>query len=920
MMTYGLQIDQLTTTRDCYASSKPQLHATREAIERFARKNDRLPLPAARNIGVDDVAYGREADAAQLLAGAIDQTAGASWGALPFQTLGLPTAYAGDCWGNKVTYTVTTALTTSASLGGFLDHAALGTLTIKSSTTASTTGAYAIISHGEDELGAVKLNYEGASHGWCSGSALKQLNCAANSATIANALLDPSLGATYFDDLVVAADKPQTIVPPGNLYCWGRNNAGQLGDATTTTRSTLTSVHGGAAYTTIASGHDFNCGLTAAGDAQCWGDNSSGQLGDGSSGTTRPEPVRVSGTGADPLSFIAIAAGYNHACGLNVTGDAYCWGDDSYGQLGDGAAGSISTTPVKVGGGLAFTRIAAGNARSCAITATNALYCWGANAGGGLGTAIGTITTPTLVSSGPFLSVSMHPDSGTQCAISSAGAAYCWGIGAHGELGNGSTTANSNAIVLVSGGLNFRTLAVGGTHVCGLTSAGAAYCWGSGTNGIVGNPAAAAAQTTPLAVVGGHVFSDLVAGTDHSCAHETGSLYCWGVNSDGNLGDGTTTNSSTPVKVSNTGTGSYVMGGMAAGNCHSCALAPIDRTYCWDANGSGQVGDGTTTARTTPTLVSGGAIFTSVIRTGNFSCGLTPASAAYCWGNNSNGTLGIGNTTASSTPVAVNGGYSFSKLSSGDALTCGLTTAGIGYCWGWNAYGQLGNGTTSTTNAPAGRVNSYLFRDLAAGWDHSCGIRDNGTAYCWGWNIIKQLAILSLNAYESSPQPILGGYLYTAMTAGASFTCGLRDNGSVYCWGTNLYGAMGNGLPGIDNILPLPVIGGLKFRQISAGTNHMCGLNQTGYPYCWGDNSSGQLGIGAGYLLSFAPVAVLVGGVATPFARIQSGSDQTCATTANGQAYCWGDVLGSVSYAPTLVNSPNIFSKGSQGIACAVAP
>lgn len=921
MTSYLIQISELAASRECYATTRTQLHAIREAIENFARNHDRLPLPAARNIGTEDPHFGREVTPAQIAGGAIDQSAGTSWGALPFQALGLSTQHAGDCWGNKISYVVTTALTTNASVGGFRDNSVLGNIAIKSSitNTLSPNGAYAIISHGEDELGAVKLNYSGIEHGWCSGSDMRELNCNRSSAVVANSLLDGDIGSTYFDDLVSAADKPKIFIPKSNALCWGSNSSGQMGDATTANRTALTSVHGAQSYTSLTSGYDFSCGLSALGEAWCRGINTSGQLGDGTT-TTRLEAVKVSGTGSDPLSLIALAAGYNHACGINVTGDAYCWGDNNMGQLGNGTT-TASSTPVKALGGQAFTRIAAGNGRTCALTATNALYCWGENASGGLGVTIGSKTSPTLVSSGPWLAVSMHAESRTQCAITSSGAAYCWGAGSNGELGNNTVTANSNSLAAVSGGLTFKSLAVGGAHVCGLTSAGATYCWGTGSNGIVGNPAAAAAQRTPLAVVGGRVFSEISAGSNHTCGHEAGAIYCWGVNSSANLGDGTTTNSSTPVQVSATGSGPYVMGSITTGNAYSCALAPANRSYCWNDNGNGQIGDGTNVSKAAPTLVSAAPPFTSIIRTNAFSCGLTAANAAWCWGRNANGQLGIGTTTASSVPVAVNGSYRFSKLSSGDSLTCGLTTAGAAYCWGLNSAGQLGVGNSTSTNAPATRAGSATYRDIVAAPDHTCGIRDNGSADCWG----EQLNLIGISIYLNSPSPILSSGTFTSIAAGNNFTCGLRDDGQVLCWGTNLYGAMGRGLPGGLNILALPVLGGQTFRQITAGNNHMCGLNQNGYPYCWGDNSKGQSGNGTSFSLFTLPTAVLVDGLTpTPFARIEAGSESTCAYTANGKAYCWGNLMGTNVYYPTLVDNtgtaPLIFGKGSQGASCAVAP
>jgi prepilin-type N-terminal cleavage/methylation domain-containing protein len=206
MLNFVLKASSVSTNADCYARTRTQLHAIREAMDRFTYRNDRLPMPAQRNVAVNNPQYGREAVVGNLT------VAGASvWGALPFQALGLNSAYAGDCWGNKFTYVVTTAMTTNATSGGFPDPAVTGAITVKSSASSNfSTANYVVISHGEDELGAAALNYAGAAN-WCSGSTdIKYTNCLATSATAMNAPFNNGTNATlYFDDVLIAgAEKP----------------------------------------------------------------------------------------------------------------------------------------------------------------------------------------------------------------------------------------------------------------------------------------------------------------------------------------------------------------------------------------------------------------------------------------------------------------------------------------------------------------------------------------------------------------------------------------------------------------------------------------------------------------------------------------------------------------------------------------
>jgi alpha-tubulin suppressor-like RCC1 family protein len=205
------------------------------------------------------------------------------------------------------------------------------------------------------------------------------------------------------------------------------------------------------------------------------------------------------------------------------------------------------------------------------------------------------------------------------------------------------------------------------------------------------------------------------AGGGYTCGVTTdGAAYCWGYNGDGELGNGTTTGpeqcgpsggtvacSSTPVAVA----GGYAFVTVSAGDGQTCGVTTGGAAYCWGYNGSGELGTGSTTSSATPAAVVGGHTFSMVSATGlEHTCGVTADGAAYCWGDNFWGELGTGTTTSSSTPVPVLGGHTFATVSTGgyyidivetgSAHTCGVTTGGIVYCWG---SGALGNGTWSST-------------------------------------------------------------------------------------------------------------------------------------------------------------------------------------------------------------------------------
>ena len=283
------------------------------------------------------------------------------------------------------------------------------------------------------------------------------------------------------------------------------------------------------------------------------------------------------------------------------------------------------------------------------------------------------------------------------CGLTTRGAAYCWGDNFYGQLGHGTRTG-STVPVLVSGGLSFAALSAGGSHTCGVTTAGTAYCWGNNSSGQLGD-GTTTQRSSPVLAAGGVYFRTLSTGTAHTCGIVVTAAfaYCWGDNSTGQLGDGTTTQPASPVVAA----GGVAFVTLITGQAHTCGITGAG-ALCWGFNGYGQLGDGTTTDRASAVLVTGGVTFAALTGGGSHTCGVTAAGAASCWGLNELGELGNGSTTNSSVPTLVAGGLSFAALNAGigNVHTCGLTTGGSAYCWGFNSSGQLGDGTTTSSSVP----------------------------------------------------------------------------------------------------------------------------------------------------------------------------------------------------------------------------
>lgn len=345
-----------------------------------------------------------------------------------------------------------------------------------------------------------------------------------------------------------------------------------------------------------------------------------------------------------PLTFRSIEAGNGGAtCGVTTDSDVFCWGLNDAGQLGVGRFLGGTASPYAISGGLAFDRLGKGGYRfQCGVTLDRVAYCWGDNDDGQLGDGSEVDQyVPVAVETEVEL-VTVSSSFADACGLDADGVAYCWGANRFGEAGNG-TTEPTDGPVAVSGDFRFAELPLGGSsvHVCGLTTDGAALCWGQGWD------------LVPEAVPGGHTFHSIAGGGTHACAlTEAGAAYCWGDNTYGQLGDGGTDASpQTPVAVA----GGLQFESITGGNAHTCGLTAAGEAYCWGYNIRGELGDGTLEQRTEPVAVAGGLLFASLSAGTAYTCGVTAEGVGYCWGVNIDGRLGVGPMASQVTPTPLVG-------------------------------------------------------------------------------------------------------------------------------------------------------------------------------------------------------------------------------------------------------------------------
>ncbi len=359
----------------------------------------------------------------------------------------------------------------------------------------------------------------------------------------------------------------------------------------------------------------------------------------------------------------------------------------------------------------------------------------------------------------------------------------------------------------------------------------------------------------------------IALGLEFSCAlTTTGRAYCWGDNGDAQIGDSSFLQRITPAPALTAQT--FVA--IDAGNATVCALDRAGTAWCW---GDDPTRPGTPTSFAyTPHPILGAQPLKSLAVGRKFACGLDADGAAFCWGENGRGQLGVGDTTGKAAPTAVLGGLRFSSLAAGFFSTCGVTTVHAAYCWGDNTFGELGTGDTVSASVPRRVGGSNDFTSLSGGSIHECALTAGGAAYCWGTNISGQLGD-GTAAQRLLPTAVVGGLTFASIRSHRansifSSTCATTTSGDVYCWGWNGSGQLGTATaltvdacttiqpPGTTNqpgvvstqcsYRPLKVPGLSGVTAIDAGGDHACALTSTAKLYCWGGNTSGQLGDGSG--------------------------------------------------------------------------
>jgi len=647
---------------------------------------------------------------------------------------------------------------------------------------------------------------------------------------------------------------------------------------------------------TIVAGGFHTCALLDNGSVKCWGINSSGQLGladtnsRGDSASEMNDSLPDVKMGTNRTARNIVAGGY-HTCAILDNGTVKCWGQNDFGQLGLGdvnnrgdAAGEMGDNLpiVDLGTNRTAKSLSAGIFHTCAILDNNTVKCWGRNGFGQLGLGgiahrgndanemgdnlptvdLGTNRTARSISTGSY-----HT-----CALLDNYTVKCWGYNSNGQLGKGDTTTRGNTANDMGDNLTIIDL---------------------GTN---------------------RTARSITSGQYHSCVIlDNVTIKCWGLNAEGELGLGDTTNRGDAANqmgdnlpVVSLGTNRSARS-IATGGFHNCVILDNGTSKCWGRNGSGQLGAGDIASRGDGSNEMGDNLATLSLGTnrtaraitagGGTTCALLDNGSLKCWGQNTDGQLGLGDALARG-DGANEMGDNLSAIKLGKSKNKIAT----------NSLKPIGDSSPELFEQ-SGETNSTTF---VAGANYTCAILDNGSVKCWGQNDVGQLGLGNINNRgdavsemgDSLPVVDLGtNRTARSLAAGGDRTCAILDNGTVKCWGSNIYGQLGlgdtvnRGDAGSQMGDNLPVVDlgtNRTARKIVAGNQHACAILDNGTVKCWGANASGQLGQGntialgdgAGEMGDSLPTVNL--GTNRTAQTLAAGNNFTCAILDNGTTKCWG--------------------------------
>ena len=595
--------------------------------------------------------------------------------------------------------------------------------------------------------------------------------------------------ATNWKSVSLGGSHTVAVRTDGTLWAWGINTLGQVGDGTTTTRSSPVQIGAGTTWALAVAGTNHTVAVKTDGTLWSWGSNSSGQLGQGTTdASTHPTPVQVGVLTNWKFTGQSLSAGGDFTLAVNSSGNLWTWGINSNGQLGNGTT-TNATAPVQIGVATNWTSIAAGSNFSAGLHSDGTLWTWGLNSSGQLGdgtliqnlvpTQVGVATSwQTLMTGGAY-----------SMAIKTDGTLWTWGGNLYGQLGQGfnDVVARGNVPTQVGTATNWQFIAPSLNASLAVKSDGTPWTWGYNNNGELGYnerlPLPVAAQFGPVSMAAG--------GFAHSVALKTdGTLWAWGYNASGQLGLGSS-DSGPHVAPAQLLPGTLWASASANGSS-SFAVKNDGTLWAWGYNGNGELGDGTITQRNSPVQIGTTSYWLTVTAGYDHALAIRTDGTLWAWGLNASGQVGNGTTANQYTPVQVGTDTDWAAISGGSSHSVALKRNGTLWAWGYNFYGQLGDGTTTNHSLPVQVGTATTWRSISAGFYHTAATQTDGSLWAWGYNGYGQLGDGSFTN-RSSPVKIGTGTTWNSLAAGGDHTEATKNDGSLWAWGNDSNNQLGDG-------------------------------------------------------------------------------------------------------------------------------
>lgn len=622
----------------------------------------------------------------------------------------------------------------------------------------------------------------------------------------------------------------------GSLWGWGSNNIGQLGDGTTTNKIEATQIGTSKDWRFIASKGNSTLAIKIDGSLWAWGLNN-GILGIGSTSFQR-SPVQV---GSD-RNWSKISVGPNHVLAIKTDGTLWAWGYNYHGQLGDESFVS-RYAPVQIGTAKDWENVSAGGTHSVAVKKDGTLWSWGLNMQGQLGDGTNTNrNVPTKVGTENNWS---HADAGGNhtLAVKKDGSLWAWGFNLLGQLGN-YTYNDRNTPGRVGDSSDWRQIVAGTGISMALKSDGTIWVFGTNNSGLLGDGTLVEKRNYPAKMGTKSDWERVsVFGNFAVAVSRDGTIFAWGNNGFGQLGTGKVEQKNSFIQV---GT-DLNWKSIGADGVTPLAIKTDNSVWSWGLNNSGQMGDGSVVNKNFPVRITSIAnIQTFSAAASNHTFAIKTDGSLWGWGANFAGQFGNG-TTGQTIPVPTMVGTStdWKSLSTGSSSTYAIKNDGSLWGWGNYTFKVVQNGTSQTftqvnSTTPLRIDTDTNWKQIFAGSNTNYGIKTDGSLWAWGYNFSGQLGD-STTTTKENPVRIGISNDWKVVVAGNSHALAQKTDGTLWAWGNNSQGQLGNGT-NTTVFYPVKISNESDWRIISARGNQSAAIKNDGSLWTWGNNFNGQLG------------------------------------------------------------------------------